>query len=139
MDKTASPDSTTIDVLHMLLLLQGAMLLLSGLMMFVFSGASPLALPLTIGVPLLLFVLAAGTVRRWRWVRRVTMVVQTLTLLAFALSFLLGLLAALDFSLNLLTLITNVVLPVSVIALARRMPRAVAAVAAVEEPARAAA
>jgi hypothetical protein len=47
-------------------------------------------------------------------------------LLAFILSFLLGLLAQLDFSINLMTLITNVALPVALIRLLRR-PKAVEA------------
>ena len=139
MNETVSADSSALDVLHVLLLLQGSLLLLSGLMMFVFSGLNPLSIPLTLGVPLLLFVLAAGTVRRWRWVRRATLVVQSLTLIAFALSMLLGLLAALDFSLNLLTILTNVALPVGVITIVRHAPATAVTAVAVEEPARAAA
>jgi hypothetical protein len=116
--------------LHALLLLQGAMMLLAGAAMLLFTGGNPAVMPLTLGVPLLLFVLAAGTVRRWRWARRATLVVQWLTLLGFGLSLLLGLLDQVDFTLNLMTLLTNVVLPVSVIRLLRR-PKA-AAVAAHE-------
>jgi hypothetical protein len=122
-------DESRLEVAHVLLLLQGAMGLLSGTAMLLFMGGNPIALPLALGVPLLLFVLAAGVVRRWRWARKTAVVLQSLILLAFVVSFLLGLLAQLDFSINLMTLITNVALPVALIRLLRR-PKAVAAASA---------
>jgi hypothetical protein len=119
-------DESRLEVAHVLLLLQGAMGLLSGAAMLIFMGGNPIALPLALGVPLLLFVLAAGVVRGWRWARKTAVILQSLILLAFILSFLLGLLAQLDFSINLMTLITNVALPVALIRLLRR-PKAVEA------------
>jgi hypothetical protein len=133
-DLTASdrPDVSRLEVVHLLLLLQGAMALLSGVAMLLFMGGNPLGMPLTLGVPVLLFVLAAGTVRGWRWARSVTLGVQYLTLLGFVVSALLGMIPALGFSLNLMTLTTNVVLPVSVIRLLRRPKLAADASAALE-------
>jgi hypothetical protein len=125
-------EASRAEVVHLLLLLQGGMALLSGAVMLLFMGGNPLVMPLTVGVPLLLFVLAAGTVRDWRWARRVTLGVQYLTLLGFVASAVLGMIPALGFSLNLMTLITNVVLPVSVIRLLRRPRPAVEASAAAD-------
>jgi hypothetical protein len=48
---------------------------------------------------------------------------------------LLGMLAPLDFSLNLATLMTNLALPVAVIALVRRLPAAAAQATQAEGPA----
>ncbi len=121
-----SMDDSRLEVVHVLLLLQGAMGLLSGAAMLLFMGGNPIAIPLAIGVPLLLFVLAAGVVRRWRWARKAALAVQTIVLLAFAASFLLGLLAQLDFSINVMTLMTNVALPITVIRLLQTSKRAAA-------------
>jgi hypothetical protein len=118
-------DESRLEVAHVLLLLQGAMGLLSGAAMLIFLGGNPIALPLALGGPLLLFVLAAGIGRRWRWARKTAVILQSIILLAFVASFLLGLLAQLDFSINLMTLITNVALPVALIRLLRR-PKATA-------------
>ena len=79
-------DESRLDVVHVLLLLQGAMGLLSGVAMLIFMGGSPLALPLGLGVPLLLFVAAAGVVRRWRWARKTAVIVQWLVLIGFGLA-----------------------------------------------------
>jgi hypothetical protein len=116
----STDDASRLEVVHVLLLLQAAFGVLSGGVMLLFSGGNPLAIPVALGTPLLLIVLAAGVVRRWRWARRTALVVQWLVLLAFALSFLLGLFKEVDFSINLLTLITNVLLPISILRLLRR-------------------
>jgi hypothetical protein len=108
-----------------MLLLQGSIGLLAGLAMLLFMAGDPLALPVTLGTPLLLFVVAAGVMRRWRWAFSVATTIQALTLLGFIASFLLGLLEVVDFSVNLLTLITNVAMPVVLIRLLRSvMPAA---------------
>jgi hypothetical protein len=131
-DSTLQPrdDESRMEVVHVLLLLQGAMGLLSGAAMLIFMGGNPIALPLALGVPVLIFVLAAGVVRGWRWARKTAVILQWLILVAFGLSFLLGLLAALDFSINLMTLITNVALPVALIRLLPRPKMLAAAVSA---------
>jgi hypothetical protein len=123
-------DESRAEVVHVLLLLQGAMGLLSGAAMLIFMGGNPIALPLALGMPALIFVLAAGVVRDWRWARKTAVILQWLILVAFGLSFLLGLLAALDFSINLMTLITNVVLPIALIRLLPRPKTFAAAVSA---------
>lgn len=117
MPSHEGPDTSSLDMVHVLLLLQGALLLMSGVAMLIFMGGNPLAIPMSLGVPILLFVLAAGVVRRARWARRVTVIVQVMTLLGFVASAMFGLIAALDFSLNLLTLITNIALPIGIISL----------------------
>ena len=113
-------DASILEVLHVLLLLQGAIGVLGGLAMLLFMGANPLVMPISLGTPILLFVVAAGMVRRRRWAFKAARVVQILLLVGFALSFLIGLLAAVDFSINLLTIITNVVMPFAMIRLLRR-------------------
>lgn len=122
-DMTRGPeqrDTGSGDVTYVLLLLQGAMALLSGLAMLLFMQGNPLVLPIALGTPALLFVVAAGVVRNRRWARRVAIVVESLILAGFAVSLLIGLLPPIDFSINLLTLITNLVLPVALIRLLRR-------------------
>jgi hypothetical protein len=114
---TAAPER--LEVLHLLLLLQGAILLLSGGGMLLFSGGNPSLLPLTVGAPLFVFTLAAGTVRGWRWVREGTLAVECLVLLGLVSGLLLSLAPGLSVSLNLLTLITNVGLPLAIISQAR--------------------
>ncbi len=127
-----SPDESPLEVLHVLLLLQAAMGLLSGAAMMLFMGGNPLAIPLSLGVPLLLIVAAAGVVRRWCWARRVAIVALSLILLAFVISLLLSLLAQLNFSVSLMTLITNIVLPISLIKLLRQSKAKAAALPASE-------
>jgi hypothetical protein len=67
-------------------------------------------------------VVAAGVARRRRWAFKAARIVQVLLLLGFALSFLIGLLAVVDFSINLLTIIMNVAMPIGVIRLLRSRP-----------------
>jgi hypothetical protein len=106
-------------VLHVLLLLQGALGLLTGLAMLILMAGNPLAWPVTLGGPLLMFVLAAGSVRGWRWTRGAIVLVEALVLIGFGFGMLLGLVAALDYSLNLVTLMTNLALPLSILVLVK--------------------
>ncbi|MGQ0549846.1 MAG: hypothetical protein ACT4PY_09305 [Armatimonadota bacterium] len=123
-------------VVVVLLLLQGAIGLVAGLGLLIFTGGNPLAIVSGFGRPVLLFVLAAGTVRGTppasgypagrRWTRKVTIVVEALSLVSFVASAVIGLLGEVDFTINLVTLITNVILPAGVIALlwnGRAQPR----------------
>jgi hypothetical protein len=118
--ETEQPDTSSGDVIYVLLLLQGAMALLSGVAMLLFMQGNPFVLPIAVGTPALLFVVAAGVARNRRWARRVAIVVESLILAGFAISLLIGVLPQIDFSINLLTLITNLALPVTVIRLLRR-------------------
>ena len=114
-------------VLHVLLLMQGSMGLLSGAAMLLFMGGNPLALPIALGMPLLLFVIAAGVARRRRWARRGAFTIQILILLGFIVGFLLGLLAAIDYTVSVMSLVTNVALPIVAIGLLRMQGDAEAA------------
>jgi hypothetical protein len=116
-------DSTVRDVIHVLLLVQGATALLGGLGMLLFMQGNPAVWPVAVGLPALLFVLATKTRRNRRWARRTASVIQWLMLTGFAISALLSLLPALDFSVNLMTLLTNLVLPITLIKLLRRAQR----------------
>jgi hypothetical protein len=135
MRETDAVEAGRREVLHLLLLLQGAMLLLSGGAMLLFSGGNPAALPLAAGGPLFVFTLAAGAVRGWRWVRKATLAVECLVLLGLALSLLLSLAPGLTVSLNLMTLVTDVGLPLAIISLARPQGARAHAVAPVEDAA----
>jgi len=137
MKETDAVEAGRREVLHLLLLLQGAMLLLSGGAMLLFSGGNPAALPLAAGGPLFVFTLAAGTVRGWRWVLKATLAVECLVLLGLALSLLLSLAPGLTVSLNLMTLVTDVGLPLVIISLARPQGARARVVAPVEDAAEA--
>jgi hypothetical protein len=125
-------DASRLDVIHVLLLIQAALGTLSGLAMLVIMGGNPLALPLTLGVPLVLFVVAAAVARRRRWALRLAALCQFIILAGFVISLLLGLLAQLDFSLNLATLLTNVAIPIWLIKLVRQVQRDASQSGAVE-------
>jgi hypothetical protein len=135
MPPITATDESRLDVVHVLLLIQAALGTLSGLAMLLFMGGNPLALPLTSGVPLLLFVVAAGVARRRRWALKLAVLCQFIILAGFMLSFLLGLLAQLDFSLNLATLLTNLAIPIWLIKLVRQLQREAIAGRAVESQA----
>ncbi len=121
-------------VLHVLLLMQGSMGLLSGAAMLLFMGGNPLVLPIALGVPLLLFVLAAGVARRRVWARRGALVVEVLILLGFLFGFLLGFLAAIDYTITVMGLVTNAAVPIGVIGLLHVQGDAEAAASNLSEP-----
>ncbi len=131
-EQLSDNDLSHLDVIYILLLLQGAMGLLSGTAMFLFMAGNPSSWPLALGVPLLLFVVAVGVTRGNRWARRAAITAQAIVMLGFGASFLLGLLPQVDMSFNLMTLLTNVVMPVTLIVLLRRP---IATAASLNEPA----
>ncbi len=110
-------DNGRTDVVYVLLLLQGAIGMVAGIGFLVISQGNPLALVSGFGKPAFLFALAAGAVRGWQWTRKVTLVVEALSLVSFMASAVVGLLGEVDFTINLVTLITNVALPAAVIGL----------------------
>lgn len=125
-------DQSKLEVVRVLLLLQGAILLLAGLGMFLLMAGNPAVAPIAFGPPLLLFYLAARAGQRGRWALRVVRGVQVFFLLNLAISVLLGLSPVVDFSPNLVTLLTNLALPLSVLHLMSRItPRAAQASATV--------
>ena len=126
MEMTAIPMPERADdrstVVFVLLLLQGAIGIVAGLGLLIFSGGNPLAILSGFAKPAFLFVLGAGAVRSTRevarrWTRKATMIVEGLSLLSFLANAVIGLLDEVDFTINLVTLITNVALPIAVIVL----------------------
>jgi hypothetical protein len=106
-----------------LLLVQAAMALLAGVAMLLFMQGNPAMWPVAIGLPILLFIFAANARRDRRWARKSASAIQWLMLAGFTISALLSLLPALDFSVNLMTLLTNLVLPITLIKLLRHARR----------------
>ncbi|MGH2374889.1 MAG: hypothetical protein ACRDIC_15680 [bacterium] len=130
MEMTAIPTAQTEDrstVVFVLLLLQAAIGMVAGLGLLIFTGGNPLAILSGFAKPAVLFVLAAGAVRGTPpasgypagrpWTRKATMIVEALSLASFLASAVIGLLGEVDFTINVVTLITNVALPVAVIVL----------------------
>ena len=119
------------DVIYVLSLMQGAFLLLAGLGELLLMGGNPLYLVLPAAKLVLMLWLATKVVKGRRWAVITMIVVQTVTLVGFQLQWLGGLLIpALDFTVNLVGLLTNLGMPAAVIALcvgALRRPRVVPA------------
>jgi hypothetical protein len=127
--KVSGMDVSRGDVIYVLSLMQGAFLLLAGLGELLLMGGNPLYLVLPAAKLALMLWLATKVVKGRRWAVITMIVVQTVTLIGFQLQWLGGLLIpALDFTVNLVGLLTNVGMPAAVIALcvgALRRPRVV--------------
>jgi hypothetical protein len=108
-----------LDIVYVLSLMQVAFLLLGAAGESVLMGGNPgyLLLPVVKSVLLLLF--ATFAVRRRRWALRALVVLVWITLAGVVLQFLVGLFPAVDYTLNLVGLMTNVALPAAVIWLCR--------------------
>ncbi len=109
------PAGGAADVVYVLCLMQAAFLLLAGLGEVLLMGGNPLYLGLPIAKMVVLFVFAAKVVSGRRWAMIALLVVQGITIVGFWLQVLAGMLPALDFTLNLVGLITNVGMPFAVI------------------------
>jgi hypothetical protein len=115
---------------YVLVLLQGSLTLLAALGEVVVMGGNPLYL----AVPSLhtVALIVAGSNLRRRWGAILLMVLESLSLLGFWLSFAVGYLPWVVYPVNLTGLLTDVALPASVLFLAlwslvqRRVPGAVA-------------
>jgi len=103
------------DVVYVLCLMQAAFLLLGGLGEVVLMGGNPAYLILPMAKMVLLFVFAAKVVSGRRWALVALIVVQGITLVGFWLQFGAGFLPWVDFTVNLVGLITNVAMPASVV------------------------
>jgi len=103
------------DVVYVLCLMQAGFILLAGLGEMVLMGANPLYLVMPVVKMVVLFVVAAKVVSGRRWAMITLIVVQAITLGGFWVQLVLGFLPMLDFTLNLVGLITNLGLPVVVI------------------------
>jgi hypothetical protein len=129
------------DVVYVLCLMHAAFLLLAGLGEVLLMGGNPLYLGLPIAKMVVLFVFAAKVVSGRRWAMIALIVVQAITIVGFWLQVLAGLLPGLDFTLNLVGLITNVGMPFAVIYLCAtliarvpRLPRRVSRIALAAYP-----
>jgi hypothetical protein len=112
-------DESRADVLYVLCLMQGAFLLLAGVGELLLMGGNPAYLLLPVAKLVLLLWLATKVVKGRRWAAYTLIVVQVVTLTGFQLQVVGGaLIPALDFTLNLVVLLTNLALPIAVIALA---------------------
>lgn len=121
---TRSPGSG-LDVVYGLSLLQAAFLVLAGLGEAVLMGGNPAYLLLPVVKAGLLILFATQALRRRRWALRALTVLAWITLVGFALQLLIGLFPAVDFTVNLVGLLTNVGAPIAVILLCRPELRAI--------------
>ena len=108
-----------LDVVYVLSLLQVAFLLLAGVGETLLMGGNPLYLFLPGVKSALLLVFASAALRRRRWALRGLVVLAWITLVGFGLQLVAHLLPWVDFSVNLVGLLTNLALPIAVIWLCR--------------------
>src|SRR5262245_60165798 len=103
------------DVVYVLCLMQVAFLLLGAVGEQLLMGGNPLYLGLPLIKVVLLFAFATKAVKGRRWAMVALLVTQAITVGGYALQFVVGgLLPMLDFTVNLVGLLTNVGLPVAV-------------------------
>ncbi len=113
-----------LDVVYVLSLIQVAFLLLAAVGEQLLMGGNPAYLVVPLIKIVLLLVFATKALRGRRWALRGLVVLQWITLVGFGLQLVGGLLPMVDFTVNLVVLITNVMLPVAVIWLCRPQLRA---------------
>ncbi len=118
-------DTKGLDVVYVLSLMQAAFLLLGAVGEVVIMGGNPLYLALPVIKAALLIVVATSALRRRRWALRALVVLAWVTLAGVVLQVVVGLFPAVDYTLNLVGLMTNVALPVAVIVLCRPHLRAI--------------
>jgi hypothetical protein len=121
----ATPASSGLDVVYVLTLLQVAFLLLAALGEVILMGGSAVYLLPPILKSVLLLVCATRALSRRRWALRALTALAWITLVGFGLQLLIGLFPAVDVTVNLVGLITNVGLPIAVILLCRPELRAI--------------
>ena len=103
------------DVAYVLLLVQAALGALATLGLLFLMGANPVYLMVGLGGPLLLTILAGGVARRSRWALVTTTVLELVSLGAYQLNLLAGVLPQVDVTVNLVALLSQVALPVAVV------------------------
>ena len=108
-----------LDIVYVLSLMQVAFLLLGAAGESVLMGGNPGYLLLPVVKSVLLIVFATFAVRRRRWALRALVVLAWITLAGVALQLLVGLFPAVDYTLNLVGLMTSVALPAAVVWLCR--------------------
>jgi len=118
------PPGGALDVVYVLSLMQVAFLLLAAVGEQLLMGGNPAYLVVPLIKIVLLLVFAAKALRRRRWALRGLVVLQWITLVGFGLQLIAALLPMVDFTVNLVVLLTNLLLPVAVIWLCRPELRA---------------
>lgn len=113
------------DVVYVLVLLQVAFVLLAALGEVLLMGGNGAYLLLPVIKSVVLLVLATKTVSGRRWAMITLVVLQAVTLTGFVIQLLIGLSPALDFTVNLVGLLTGVLLPVVILVNCWRMARRV--------------
>jgi hypothetical protein len=103
------------DVAHVLLVLQAALGALATLGLLLLMGGNPAYLAVGFGEPALLLVLAGRVARGRRWALVTVVVIETLSLAAFQLNVLLGVLPPVDMTVNLVELVSQVALPLAIV------------------------
>ena len=109
------------DVVYMLVLLEGAFGLLAGLGTVVMMGGKPIYLLVPAAKLVTLLVFAAKAISGHRWAMIALIITQAVSLLGFVLDVLVGLLPQVQFTINLVGLLTSVAMPVAVIWLCARL------------------
>jgi hypothetical protein len=120
-----APSGSGLDIVYVLSLMQVAFLLLAAVGEVVLMAGNPLYLVVPVIKSVLLLVFATSALRQRRWALRGLYVFAWITLVGFVLQMLIGIFPAVDFTVNLVGLMTNVGLPVAVIWLCRPYLRAI--------------
>jgi hypothetical protein len=114
-----------LDIVYVLTLIEVASVLLAAVGEVLLMGGNPAYLLIPVVKSVLLLVFATGAVRRRRWALRALVVLSWLTLAGFVLPLLVGLVAPVEFTVNIVDLMTTVGIPVAVIWLCRPHLRAI--------------
>jgi hypothetical protein len=114
------------DVAYVLLLLQAALGVLATLGLLLLMGGNPAYLVVGFGGPVLLMVLAGGVARRRRWALVTVTVLELLSLCAYELNLLVGVVPQVGITVNLVGLLSQIALPVAIVWLCTRQLRGAA-------------
>jgi hypothetical protein len=107
------------DIVYVLTLIQVASVVLAAVGEVLLMGGNPAYLVLPGVKSVLLLVFATGAIRRRRWALRALVVLSWVTLAGFVLQLLVGLAPQVEFTVNIVDLMTTVGIPVAVIWLCR--------------------
>jgi hypothetical protein len=113
------------DIVYVLTLIQVGSVLLAAVGEVLLMGGNGAYLLIPVVKSVLLLVFATGAVRRRRWALRALVVLSWVTLSGFVLQLLVGLVAPVEFTVNIVDLMTTVGIPVAVIWLCRPQLRAI--------------
>jgi hypothetical protein len=103
------------DVVYVLCLMQAAFLVLAALGEVLLMGGNPAYLVLPMVKVLLLLVVAAKVVKGRRWAMITMIVIQGITLVGFWLQVIAGILPWVDYTVNLVGLLTNLAMPAGIV------------------------